>query len=42
MEVDMNGDGEISVKEFKKMMNSMLIGKTEGKGGNADEPTHQD
>lgn len=26
-EVDLNGDGEISFKEFQKMMNQLIIGK---------------
>lgn len=28
-EVDMNGDGEVSFKEFKKMMHGMLVGKSD-------------
>ena len=30
-EVDINGDGEVSLKEFKKMMHSMLVGQEEAK-----------
>ncbi len=34
-EVDINGDGEVSLKEFKKMMGNLLIGKSED---NKDPP----
>jgi calcium-dependent protein kinase len=36
-EVDMNGDGEVSFKEFKKMMNGMLIGPSPGDEKPAEE-----